>query len=88
MATKGKEKKITLTIVVQGTPVEIEANESQPLKGLIGKALSSAGVAGSHENWYFSNEAGTELDSEKSIADIGLVSGQLISLNQRAGAAG
>jgi hypothetical protein len=87
-AAKAKDQKISLTIVVQGTAVALDANVHQPLKSLIGKALAGAAVPGDTENWYFSNEAGAELDAEKSIADLGLVAGQTILLNQRAGAAG
>lgn len=85
---KAKDQKISLTIVVQGTAVALEANVHQPLKSLIGKALADAAVPGGTENWYFSNEAGGELDAEKNIADLDLVTGQTILLNQRAGAAG
>lgn len=85
---KANEQKISLTIIVQGTAVALEANVHQPLKSLIGKALAEAAVPGGTENWYFSNEAGAELDAEKSVADLGLVAGQTILLNQRAGAAG
>lgn len=88
-AKDNNEQKIVLKIVVQGTDVNIDANTHQPLKSLIGKALADAGVVvGTIDNWYFTDESGTELNADATIAALGLAAGQTILLNQRAGAAG
>lgn len=85
---KQKDQKIALKVVVSGTAVELQANVHQPLKSLVGQAFEEAGVVGGGDNWYFSDEAGNELDAEKKIAELGLIDGHVVLLNQRAGAAG
>jgi len=83
-----KGQKIVLKVVVSGTAVELDVNEHQPLKSLMERAFEGASVVGGSDNWYFTDEAGNELDAEKKIAELGLVNGQVVLLNQRAGAAG
>lgn len=83
-----KEQKIHLTIVVSGNPINIELNLNKSLKSLMEKAFKEANVIGDEDNWYFSDEAGNELNSDTKISDLGLMHGQLILLNQRAGVAG
>lgn len=83
-----QDQKIALRIVVSGNPVDLEANIHQPLKSLMERAFKEAGVIGGGDNWYFTDENGSELDAEKHIAELGLQGGQVILLNQRAGAAG
>lgn len=46
------DHKKALTIVVNGQPVEIEANENAPLRSLVGRALELSGNVGQPpENW-------------------------------------
>lgn len=82
------EQKIVLKVVVSGNAVELDANVHQPLKSLMERAFKEAGIVGGGDNWYFSDEAGNELDADKKIAELGLANGQVVLLNQRAGAAG
>lgn len=83
-----KEQKIVLTIIVSGNPVSIEVNTHQPLKSLMEKSFKEADIVGGGDNWYFSDEAGNELNADSKISELGLANGQVILLNQRAGAAG
>lgn len=83
-----QDQKIALRIVVSGNPIDLEANVHQPLKSLMERAFKEAGVIGGGDNWYFTDEGGNELDADKHIAELGLQAGQVILLNQRAGAAG
>lgn len=82
------DNKIVLKIIVSGNPITLEVNVHQPLKSLMEKAFKEAEVIGGDENWYFSDEAGNELNSESKISELGLTNNQIILLNQRAGVAG
>ena len=84
-----EDKKIELTIIVSGKPVQIEANENSPLKSLIGKALEETGNTGQKkENWEFKNAAGDILDAEKKISELGFSDGAKLYLNPKAGVGG
>jgi hypothetical protein len=85
-----KEQKAELTIVVSGTPVTLEVNKNQPLKGLISKALKEASEASEPDQWGFFIEEGkdmVELDANTKVEDA-LERGLTVYLNKKAGAAG
>lgn len=85
----GSKNKVTLTIVVNGEPVSVEANLNAPLNTVITKALAESGNVGQPpENWELKDEAGNVLDASKKIGDLGLASGVKLFLSLKAGAAG
>ncbi len=81
--------KITIEIIVNGTPTQVEGNENAPLKSLIGRALEQTGNTGQGEdNWEFRDAPGNVLDSDKKIGELGLSEGARIFLNLKAGVGG
>lgn len=85
----GLNNKITLTIVVNGEPVSVEANINAPLHTVIAKALAESGNVGQPpENWELKDEAGNVLDASKKIEDVSLTAGVKLFLSLKAGAAG
>lgn len=83
------KKKETLTIVVNGQPVEVEANDNAPLKSVIGKALEKSGNVGQPpENWELKDAAGNLLDPDKKIGEYGFPADVKLFLNLKAGVAG
>lgn len=85
----GSKNKITLTIVVNGEPVSVEANVNAPLHTVIAKALADSGNVGQPpENWEIKDEGGTVLDASAKIEDLGIAVGQKLFLSLKAGAAG
>lgn len=83
------KKKETLTIVVNGQPVEIEANENAPLKSVIEKALEKSGNVGQPaENWELKDVAGVLLDLNKKIGEYDFPDDVKLFLSLKAGVAG
>ncbi len=86
MARKAKE---TLTVVVNGQPVEVEANENAPLRSVIGRALELSGNVGQPpENWELKDAAGNLLDPDRKIGDYHFPEGVKLFLSLKAGVAG
>lgn len=84
-----KKKKETLTIVVNGQPVEVEANENAPLKSVIGKALELSGNVGQPpENWELKDASGALLDLDKKIGEYNFPNDVKLFLSLKAGVAG
>jgi hypothetical protein len=84
--SKNKE---TLTIVVNGRPVEVEANEHAPLHSVIGKALDESGNAGQpKEQWELRDQAGALLDVNRKIGEFAFAAGVTLFLNLKAGVGG
>ena len=87
--SKKKENKETLTIVVNGQPVEVEVNENAPLRSVIGKALEKSGNVGQPaENWELKDAAGALLDLNKKIEENNFPDGVKLFLSLKAGVAG
>lgn len=85
----GSKNKISLTIVVNGEPVSVEANINAPLHTAIAKALEVSGSVGQPpENWELKDEGGSVFDASKKIEDLGITAGQTLFLSLKAGAAG
>lgn len=83
------QNKITLEIIVNGTPTRVEGNLNAPLKSLIGRALEQTGNTGQPvDNWEFRDAPGNVLDSDKKIGELGLTDGARIFLNLKAGVGG
>jgi len=84
-----KKVKETLTIVVNGQPVEVEANVNAPLKSVIGKALELSGNVGQPaENWELKDAAGVLLALDKKIGEYAFADDAKLFLSLKAGAAG
>ncbi len=84
------DKEIELQIVVNGNPVILKAQLSEPLHALLVPALKAAGVAGNPEpdRWIFKDQNGNVLDKNKKIAEFGFKPGATIFLSLEAGIAG
>jgi len=83
------EKKIELTVVVNGQPTEIVANEEAPLLVVVEKALQQTGNTGQPpENWELRNASGVELDIHKKVEDFHFEPHTQLFLNLKAGVGG
>lgn len=83
------DNKITLKIVVNGVPVEVDANVNAPLHTIVPEALHKAKVIGQPpENWNVQDEQGRPLDLGRKIGTFGFASGALLSLSLKAGIGG
>jgi hypothetical protein len=85
----GSPNKIALVVIVNGQPVEVEANVNAPLRTVIAKALELSGNAGQPpEGWELRDAAGTELDLAQKIEDYAFAPGTKLFLNLKAGVGG
>lgn len=83
------DHKQTFSIVVNGNPVTVEANENAPLRSIIERALHEGGVVGQPpDNWEMRDEVGNVLDLAKKIGTFGFPIGVSLFLSLKAGAAG
>ena len=81
--------KVTLTVIVNGQPTQVEANQNAPLHTIIPKALQQTNNAGQPpENWELRDSAGVELDGSKKIEDFGFGPDTKLFLNLKAGVGG
>lgn len=84
----GKNKD-TLTVVVGGQPVEVDANVHAPLKTIVPRALELSGNEGQPpENWELRDEVGNALDLAKKIEDYHFTADVKLFLNLKAGVGG
>jgi hypothetical protein len=80
---------VRITMVVNGQPVVIEADEKDKLAEVRQRALhETQNVAQPPENWEIKNEAGTVLDPEKHVSDYHFGKEVTLFLSLKAGAAG
>jgi hypothetical protein len=81
--------KNSLTVIVNGTPTEVEFNEHAPLRTIIPKALQQTGNAGQPpENWELKDTQGTLLDLDKKIGDFHFPEDVKLFLSLKAGVGG
>lgn len=87
---KPKKDDIKLTVVVNGTSVQLKADPDELLGSLIGPALKKAGVADSPDlnRWIFKDKDGNALDKARAIESFGFTDKTLIFLSLDAGVAG
>jgi hypothetical protein len=82
-------EKITLVVVVNGTPTVVEANPNAPLRSVIGKALEQTNNTGQPpENWELRDGAGQILDLATKIGSFGFPADIRLFLNLKAGVGG
>jgi len=81
--------KNTLTVIVNGTPTEVEANENAPLKMIIPKALEQTGNTGQPpDQWELKDAQGNLLDLGKKIGDYHFPDDVKLFLSLKAGVGG
>jgi len=84
--SKNKE---TLTIVVNGVPIEVEVNVNSPLHTVVPKALQQSGNIGQPvENWELRDADGKLLDTNQKIEDFGFTDTTKLFLSLKAGIGG
>ena len=78
-----------MTVVVNGTPVEIDAEADEPLADVRRRALDlTRNVAQPPENWDFKTEGGDLLDPAKRVGDYRFGPQVTLFLSLAAGVAG
>jgi Protein of Unknown function (DUF2604) len=84
-----KQNKITLTVVVNGTDTEVEANVNAPLHTIVPEALRETGNTGQPpENWRILDQPGNQLDPNRKIEEYHLISGTKLFLSLKEGVGG
>lgn len=82
-------KKISITVVVNGQPTEVNAFDDAPLSAIIPDALRQTENSGQPpENWELRDADGTLLDLDKKIEDYGFSPKIRLFLNLKAGVGG
>jgi hypothetical protein len=81
---------ISITVVVNGTPVVLETAPTAALQSLFEKALKEAKVPPPHQpdKWLFKDANGIVYDKHKTLVELGIGAGATIFLSLEAGAAG
>ena len=81
--------KVTLTVVVNGQPTQVEATLNEPLMAVIPKALEQTGNAGQPPaNWVMRDAACNVLDVRETVGSFHFVAGMALFLNLKAGIGG
>jgi hypothetical protein len=80
---------IELTVIVNGMPTQVQANEESPLLTVVEKALEQTGNTGQPpDNWELRNASGVELDQHRKIEDYQFEPHTQLFLNLKAGVGG
>lgn len=80
---------IEIVLVVSGVPRPTTVQPSENLHAVVEKVLQESGDTGRSPNDFeLRTEAGVELSLHQSVASAGIVAGQVLFLNPRAGAGG
>lgn len=83
------DNKLDLVVVVNGQPVEIEANLNAPLLTVREKALAETENVGQEpDNWDLKDRDGNVLDLSKKLGEFGFAAGTTLFLSVKAGVAG
>ena len=87
---QGGADKARLTIVVNGTPTEIEQNVNSPLRAVIERALAATGndAGQAVENWELRDEQGVLLEPDRKIGSFGFAGAATLFLSLKAGVGG
>lgn len=84
-----EDKKISITVIVSGTPTVVEANPKQKIKVVAQKALEQTGnTARPLSDWTVKTRQGEVLDLDKTIEDYGFKDGDQIVMSLQAGVGG
>lgn len=83
------DRKIALTVVVNGTPTVVEVNSNAALQSVVGRALEQTGNSGQPaDNWELRDAAGQLLELKKKIKDFDFPVDVRLFLNLKAGVGG
>ena len=83
------QKKISITVVVNGQPTDVDAIISDPVGSIVPDALRQTGNTGQPPgNWELRDVDGTLLDKGKTIEDYGFQDKVRLFLNLQAGVGG
>ncbi len=83
------EQKRTLTIIVNGLPFEVQANDNAPLRTVIPLALHTSGNSGQPpEQWELRDAQGNLLDLDRKIETYGFNTHTPLFLNLQSGVGG
>ncbi len=81
--------RITLQIVINGTPYPLAFNSHEKLSAVIESALGQTGNGGRPaSDWIAKDEGGATLDQQKSLGDLGLKDGSRVFLSLGSGTGG
>jgi Protein of Unknown function (DUF2604) len=84
-----KPEKLDLTVVVNGTPTQIEGNLQAELRTVVTRALAETKNSGQpFENWELRDASGKALDLGQKVGQLSLSSGATLFLSLRAGIGG
>lgn len=84
----GGHNLITVKVIVNGTPTEVQTNVNAPLKSVVEKALEQTGNTGRPvEDWELKFN-GQVLDLNKKVEDYNIRNGAELFLSLRAGQGG
>ena len=84
-----KPTKLSVSVIVNGQPVEVDVNLNAPLKVVAEHALNQSGNSGQPlENWEMRDAEGQILDLSRKAEDYGLTQGTKLFLNLKAGVGG
>lgn len=83
------DKKISLTVIVSGTPTTVEANPKQKLHVVAQKSLEQTGnTSRPLSDWTVKTRDGQVLDLNKTVEDCGFVDGTQLIMSLNAGVGG
>ncbi len=83
------DNRISLQIVINGTPYPLTFSGNEKLHAVIASALGQTGNSGRPPgDWIAKDDAGTTLDQTKSLADLGLKEGSRVFLSLGSGSGG
>ncbi|NUR33868.1 MAG: DUF2604 domain-containing protein [Gemmatimonadaceae bacterium] len=87
---QGGADKVKLTIVVNGTPTEIDQNANSPLRAVIERALAATGNDAGQPvaNWELRDEQGVLLEPDRKIGSFGFAGSATLFLSLKAGVGG
>jgi hypothetical protein len=81
--------KIDLTIIVNGQPTVVEANQNAELRQVVAKALEQTHTTGQGpDQWELRDATGVDLPLDKKIKDFNFVPGTQLFLSLKAGVGG
>jgi hypothetical protein len=84
-----KPEKLELTVVVNGTPTQIETPAQAELRSVVTRALAQTKNSGQpFENWELRDVNGQALDLGMKVGQINFASGSTLFLSLRAGVGG
>lgn len=84
-----EDKKITLLVIVSGTPTKVEANSKQKLQVVAEKALEQTGNTGRPlSDWAIKTREGAVLDMKNTVESYGLQDNSQLVMSLEAGVGG